>query len=161
MWYKREEQALIIGAFYSMNGFQQCVGGLIAYGVSQIQHAAIKNWQILFTLLGCITAVWGIFVGFWLPDSPMRANCWSVEDRHLIAERVRQNETGLQNKKFKWYQARTWLHICRGGLLTRFSGEALTDSTVWLVTLISFTNGMPPGGLGAFSNLIIKAFVRT
>lgn len=50
MWYTREEQALVIGAFYSMNGFQQCVGGLIAYGIAQIEHAALKNWQILFTV---------------------------------------------------------------------------------------------------------------
>ena len=50
MWYKREEQALVIGAFYSMNGFQQCVGGLIAYGIAQIDHAALKNWQVLFTV---------------------------------------------------------------------------------------------------------------
>ena len=50
MWYRREEQALVIGAFYSMNGFQQCVGGLIAYGVAQIQGQALKNWQILFTV---------------------------------------------------------------------------------------------------------------
>jgi hypothetical protein len=77
MWYTREEQAFIIGAFYSMNGFQQCVGGLVAYGISQVQHAALKNWQILFTLLGCCTAAWGLFVGYWLPDSPMRAKCWS------------------------------------------------------------------------------------
>lgn len=50
MWYTREEQALVIGAFYSMNGFQQCVGGLIAYGIAQVQHAALKNWQVLFTV---------------------------------------------------------------------------------------------------------------
>lgn len=50
MWYTREEQALVIGAFYSMNGFQQCVGGLIAYGIYHIQNAALKNWQILFTV---------------------------------------------------------------------------------------------------------------
>lgn len=50
MWYTREEQALVIGAFYSMNGFQQCVGGLIAYGIAQVQHARLKNWQILFTV---------------------------------------------------------------------------------------------------------------
>ncbi|RDX44014.1 MFS general substrate transporter [Lentinus brumalis] len=142
MWYRREEQALVIGAFYSMNGFQQCVGGLIAYGVAQIQGQALKNWQILFTMLGCITFVWGIFVGFWLPDSPMRATCFSPEDRLLMAERVRKNETGIQNKEFKWYQVR----------------EALTDPVVLSVTLVSFTNGMPTGGLGAFSNLIIKAF---
>lgn len=83
------------------NGFQQCVGGLIAYGISQVEGAAIKNWQILFTLLGCATFVWGIFVLWWLPDSPMRATCWSEEDRALIAERVRENETGIQNKEFK------------------------------------------------------------
>jgi hypothetical protein len=117
MWYTRDEQALVIGSFYSMNGFQQCVGGLIAYGIAQLDHLALKNWQILFTvrsyrsfslhiltlvqLLGCLTFAWGIFVLWWLPDSPMRASCWSPEDRILIAERVRKNDTGIQNREFK------------------------------------------------------------
>ncbi|KAJ6539196.1 major facilitator superfamily domain-containing protein [Mycena capillaripes] len=142
MWYTRAEQALVIGAFYSMNGFQQCVGGLIGYGISQIHGQSLKNWQILFTLLGCLTFVWGLFVLWWLPDSPMRATCWSPEDRLLIAERVRKNETGIQNREFKMHQA--W--------------EAFKDPTVWIVTLISFTNALPTGGLGAFSNLILVAF---
>ncbi|KAF9008901.1 major facilitator superfamily domain-containing protein [Cyathus striatus] len=142
MWYTREEQALVIGSFYSMNGFQQCVGGLIAYGIAQIDNAKLKNWQILFTLLGCLTFVWGIFVLWWLPDSPMRATCFSVEDRILMAERVRRNETGIQNKTFKMYQA--W--------------EALLDPTVWAIVMISFTNALPTGGLGAFSNIILTAF---
>ncbi|KIK65420.1 hypothetical protein GYMLUDRAFT_239956 [Collybiopsis luxurians FD-317 M1] len=145
MWYTRDEQALVIGAFYSMNGFQQCVGGLIAYGVAHIQHAKLKNWQIFFLILGCVTAVWGVFVSWWLPDSPMRAKCFSPEDRILMAERVRKNETGIQNKQFKRYQA----------------VEAFKDPIVWSVTLISFTNGLPTGGLGAFSNLIITAFGYT
>lgn len=142
MWYTRKEQALVIGSFYAMNGFQQCVGGLIAYGIAHVHSGAIKNWQLLFTLLGCITVVWGLFVMFWLPDSPMRAKCWSKEDRVLIAERVRANETGIQNKQFKWHQAM----------------EGFTDPTVWAVTFISFTNGLPTGGLGAFSNIILSAF---
>ncbi|KAH8830706.1 MFS general substrate transporter [Flagelloscypha sp. PMI_526] len=145
MWYKREEQALVIGSFYSMNGFQQCVGGLIGYGISRIHGGPIKNWQVLFLLLGCLTVVWGAFVAWWLPDSPMRAKCWSERDRILIAERVRKNETGIQNREFKTYQM--W--------------EALRDPIVWLVTLISFTNALPTGGLGAFSNLIIVAFGYT
>ncbi|KAF9055105.1 MFS general substrate transporter [Hymenopellis radicata] len=142
MWYTRDEQALVIGSFYSMNGFQQCVGGLIAYGIAQIHHAKLKNWQILFTLLGCVTFVWGLFVGYWLPDSPMRAKCWSQEDRILIAERVRKNETGIQNKEFKMHQA----------------VEAFKDLTVWAIVLISFTNALPTGGIGAFSNIILTAF---
>ncbi|KXN86369.1 hypothetical protein AN958_10231 [Leucoagaricus sp. SymC.cos] len=142
MWYTREEQALVIGSFYSMNGFQQCVGGLIAYGIAHIQGAALKNWQILFTLLGCVTFAWGFFILFWMPDSPMHAKCFSLEDRLLMAERVRKNDTGIQNKTFKMYQAI----------------EAFKDPTVWAVTLISFTNALPTGGLGAFSNIIINAF---
>jgi len=142
MWYTREEQALVIGAFYSMNGFQQCVGGLIAYGIAQLDHLKLKNWQILFTLLGSLTFVWGIFVLWWLPDSPIRAKCFSEEDRILMAERVRKNDTGIQNREFKMYQAI----------------EALTDPTVWAVVLISFTNALPTGGLGAFSNIILNAF---
>ena len=42
--------SLVIGAFYSMNGFQQCVGGLIAYGVAHFKSDALKNWQFLFTV---------------------------------------------------------------------------------------------------------------
>ena len=36
--------------------------------------------------------------------------------------------------------------------------EALTDPTVWAITIISFTNGFPTGGIGAFGNIIINAF---
>ncbi|KDQ29150.1 hypothetical protein PLEOSDRAFT_1063915 [Pleurotus ostreatus PC15] len=142
MWYTREEQALVIGSFYSMNGFQQCVGGLIAYGIAHINTAKLKNWQILFTILGCLTFVWGIFVAWYLPDSPMRARCFSPEDRLLLAERVRKNDTGIQNKDFK---------------VPRLV-EALKDLTVWAIVLISFTNALPTGGLGAFSNIILTEF---
>ncbi|KAL0581994.1 hypothetical protein V5O48_000052 [Marasmius crinis-equi] len=128
MWYTREEQALVIGSFYSMNGFQQCVGGLIAYGIAQVDNAKIKNWQILFLLLGLVTFVWGAFVAWYLPDSPIRAKCWSPEDRALMLERTEQVY------------------------------EALLDPVVWGVTLISFTNALPTGGLGAFSNIILNSF---
>ncbi|CUA71692.1 putative transporter C1773,15 [Schizosaccharomyces pombe 972h-] [Rhizoctonia solani] len=142
MWYTKKEQAITIGCFYAMNGLQQCVGGLLAYGVYHIQGGPITSWQVLFTLLGCITVIWGLFVFWWLPDSPMRATCFSPEDRMLMVERVRANETGIQNKEFKWYQA----------------VEALKDLKTWCFYLISFTNALPTGGLGAFSNLIIKDF---
>jgi hypothetical protein len=96
-------------------------------------------------LLGCITVAWGVFVAYWLPDSPMRATCFSLADRKLMVERVRENETGLQNKEWKWAHVR----------------EALKDGVVWGVTLVSFTNALPTGGIGAFSNIILKEFVST
>ncbi|CAE6341464.1 unnamed protein product [Rhizoctonia solani] len=142
MWYTKKEQAITIGCFYAMNGLQQCVGGLLAYGVYHIKGGPITSWQVLFTLLGCLTFLWGLFVLWWLPDSPMRAHCFSPEDRMLMVERVRANETGIQNKEFKRYQAL----------------EALKDLKTWCFYIISFTNALPTGGLGAFSNLIIKDF---
>ncbi|KAG9121118.1 hypothetical protein FRC07_003057 [Ceratobasidium sp. 392] len=142
MWYTKKEQAITIGCFYAMNGLQQCIGGLLAYGVYHIKGGPITSWQVLFTLLGCLTVLWGIFVFWWLPDSPMRAKCFTPEDRLLMVERVRANETGIQNKEFKTYQAY----------------EALTDLKTWCFYIISFTNALPTGGLGAFSNLIIKSF---
>ncbi|KAF9498540.1 MFS general substrate transporter [Pleurotus eryngii] len=157
MWYTREEQALVIGSFYSMNGFQQCVGGLVAYGIAHINTAKLKNWQILFTILGCLTFVWGIFVAWYLPDSPMRARCFSPEDRILLTERVRKNDTGIQNKDFKRasdFHAYSSLWLITKVLLV----EALKDLTVWAIVLISFTNALPTGGLGAFSNIIITEF---
>lgn len=36
--------------------------------------------------------------------------------------------------------------------------EAIRDPTVWAVTLVSFTNGLPTGGFGAFGNIIITEF---
>ncbi|CCO29287.1 putative transporter C417,10 [Rhizoctonia solani AG-1 IB] len=142
MWYTKKEQAITIGCFYAMNGLQQCIGGLLAYGVYHIRGGPITSWQVLFTLLGCLTFLWGLFVLWWLPDSPMRAHCFSPEDRVLMVERVRANETGIQNKEFKRYQAL----------------EALKDLKTWCFYIISFTNALPTGGLGAFSNLIIKDF---
>uniref|UniRef100_A0A0W0FCD6 Major facilitator superfamily (MFS) profile domain-containing protein n=1 Tax=Moniliophthora roreri TaxID=221103 RepID=A0A0W0FCD6_MONRR len=160
MWYKRDEQALVIGSFYSMNGFQQCVGGLIAYGIFQVKNAALKNWQILFLLLGALTFVWGLFVTWYLPDTPIRAKCWSPEDRVLMLERVRENETGVQNKEFKASPNATYKSDVLTNECCQWNqvAEAFRDPTVWAVTIISFTNGLPTGGLGAFSNILLNAF---
>ena len=106
MWYKREEQAQTVAYWYMMNGGQQIVGGLLAYCFSLINGGPIKSWQALFLTYGCISVLWGAFVLFWMPDSPMRAKCFSEEDKKLMVERVRSNQTGLQNKKFRAYQVK-------------------------------------------------------
>ena len=90
-----------------MNGLQNIIGGLLAFGFSFVPSTSpIKSWQALFMSYGIITVIWAIFVFFWLPDSIMRAKCWSEEDKRLMVERVRQNQTGLQNRIFKWEQVR-------------------------------------------------------
>ncbi|KZM19890.1 uncharacterized protein EKO05_0004313 [Ascochyta rabiei] len=149
IWYKRSEQAQVVTYWYMMNGAQQMVGGLLAYAFSQIRHpsykpnpghAAIRSWQAIFITYGCISFLWGLFVIYWLPDSPMRAKCFSEEDKKLMVERVRSNQTGLQNKTFRAYQLK----------------EALTDPQTYCYMLIQICTTLPTSGLGAFYNIIIK-----
>jgi len=125
-----------------MNGGQQIVGGLLAYCFSLIKTGPIYSWQAIFIAYGCFSVLYGFFVLWWLPDSPMRAKCFSEEDKHLMVERVRSNQTGLQNKKFKIEQVK----------------EALTDVQTWCYCLIQFCTTLPTSGLGAFANIIIKGF---
>lgn len=139
MWYKREEQAQTVAYWYMMNGGQQIVGGLLAYCFSLIKHAPIKSWQALFLTYGCFSGLWGAFVLFWMPDSPMRAKCFSEEDKKLMVERVRSNQTGLQNKKFRAYQIR----------------EAFSDPQLYCHAIIAITTTLPTSGLGAFYGIVV------
>ncbi|KAJ5263815.1 hypothetical protein N7478_011420 [Penicillium angulare] len=142
-WYKREEQASTINFWYMMNGLQNIIGGLLAFGFSYVPASSpIKSWQALFMSYGIITVLWAIFVFFWLPDSIMRAKCWTEEDKQLMVERVRQNQTGLQNRQFRWEQVR----------------DAFTDPQLYAFALIQLLTTIPSGGIGAFANIIVSSF---
>lgn len=114
---------LAVSLWYAMTGIQQAVGGLMAFGVAHIMSGPLKSWQgassccasslsanplpppVLFIALGGITILWGLYMLWWLPDSPMRATvssrsgkagtqliptrhqCFSEEDRKLLVER--------------------------------------------------------------------------
>lgn len=124
-----------------MNGFQQIFGGLLAYAFTNITTGPLKSWQWLFLSYGIISVFWGFFVLWYLPDSPMRAKCFSEEDKKLMVERVRSNQTGLQNRKFRKDQAI----------------EALKDPQVYCYGLIQLFTTLPQSGIGAFANIIINS----
>ncbi|EPS43147.1 hypothetical protein H072_2914 [Dactylellina haptotyla CBS 200.50] len=146
MWYKREEQAEAVTYWYMMNGGQQIVGGVLAYCFTLIKPGGVlKSWQALFLTYGCFSVLWGVFVIFWMPDSPMRAKCFSEEDKALMVERVRSNQTGLQNRKFRKEQVI----------------EALKDPQCWCYGGIQLCTTLPTSGLGGFANIIITGFKFT
>lgn len=142
IWYKREEQASRVTYWYMMNGAQQIVGGLLAYCFSLIKNGPLKSWQWLFLSYGIVSVLYGLFVGCWMPDSPMRAKCFLEEDKRLMVERVRANQTGVQNRKFKKAQVY----------------EALKDPQVWGYALVQLCTTLPTSGLGSFQGIIISSF---
>jgi hypothetical protein len=124
-----------------MNGAQQIVGGLLAYCFSLIKTGPLQSWKWLFLIYGAISIVFGVFVAWWMPDSPMRAKCFSEEDKMLMIERVRDNQTGIQNRKWKKYQFI----------------EGLKDPQIWGYCLIQLCTTLPTSGLGAFQGIIIQS----
>lgn len=89
----------------------------------------------------------------------MRASCFSEEDKKLMVERVRDNQTGLQNKTFRKEQVVEAL-TDRQSLwpFNRPSVLRLADSPAWCFSLIQILTTLPTSGLGAFANIIIKGF---
>ncbi|ORY60508.1 allantoate permease [Pseudomassariella vexata] len=148
MWYTRREQAILTSLWYCMQGVVQMVGGIIAWGVSHYNidgkdpRKPMKSWQLLFLVLGIATVFWASLVSWYLPDSPMKAKCYNENEKRLLIERVRANETGIQNKIFKRYQAI----------------EAITDPILWCYVMLQVLSTLIIGGLGVFSNLIIASF---
>jgi hypothetical protein len=114
------------------------VGGLLAYCFSLIRNKVITGYQAIFITYGTFSVLWGAFVLWFLPDSPMRAKCFSEDDKRLMVERVRTNQTGLQNKKFRKEQAL----------------EALRDPQIWCYCFIQICTTLPTSGLGAFYNIL-------
>jgi MFS family permease len=147
MWYKREEQAATISYWYMMNGGQQIVGGLLAYCFTLIQSppSPIKNWQAIFLAYGSFSVCWGAFVLWWMPDSPMRAKCFTEEDKKLMIERVRSNQTGMQNRRFRKEQFL----------------EALRDPQMYCHCLIAICTTLPTSGLGSFFQIVVKGLLFT
>jgi MFS family permease len=93
IWYKRDEQAAVVNYWYMMNGAQQIVGGLLAYGFSQIKHpsykdttgkpmgggAKIRSWQAIFITYGMASFMWGIYVLIRLPGKSTRKDEWNLK----------------------------------------------------------------------------------
>lgn len=115
----------------------------LAYCFSLIGNGNhIKSFQALFLTFGCISVLWGVFVILWMPDSPMHAKFFDEDDKRLMIERVRSNQTGLQNKQFRAYQIL----------------EAFRDPQVYYYMAIQVFTTLPTSGLANFANIIIESF---
>lgn len=72
----------------------------------------------------------------------MKAKCFDEDTKRLLIERVRANETGIQNRTYKRYQMI----------------ETISDPVIWCYVMLQITSTLIIGGLGVFSNLIITSF---
>lgn len=53
---------------------------------------------------GALCSAWGIVMVIFLPDSPVTAKGLTMRERRIAVKRLRDNQTGVENKHLKPYQ---------------------------------------------------------
>ncbi|KAI1478051.1 MFS general substrate transporter [Daldinia eschscholtzii] len=139
MFYTREEQPSRISAWYAWNGIGVAGGGLIGYGIGQIE-GVLRSWRYEFLVVGALCTFWSIVLLLLLPNSPTTFWGFSKQERLLMIARVRRNQTGVEHQKIKWGQIK----------------EAYLDYKTWLFVLFGFLGAIPNGGISNFSTLVIQ-----
>ncbi|KAL4891479.1 major facilitator superfamily domain-containing protein [Aspergillus ambiguus] len=146
MFYKREEQPARQAAWFLGNCISTIVGGVVAYGIGSVKDTAVNSWQLLFIVLGTITAGMTFWLVFLLPDSPKNAIFLTKHERAIAVQRTLKNKTGVMDEgAFKWSQA--WL--------------AIRDPQTWFLVLYTFCVNLCNGGVTSVVFLIISAAVAT
>ncbi|KAL4806608.1 MFS general substrate transporter [Aspergillus unguis] len=137
MWWKTSEQPLRVAFWF--NQLSSVFAGLVSYGIGQT-NTSLSPWRLLFLVLGAFSLLWAVVLWTFLPDSPVQA--WWLTDREkfICLQRVRENNTGMEDKTVKWYQVR----------------ECLFDIKTWLLALFAVAQNIPNGGLVTFSAIIVN-----
>ncbi|GJN94163.1 hypothetical protein Rhopal_007237-T1 [Rhodotorula paludigena] len=138
MWWKRPEQPWRTAVIFST--LSSIMNGLLSY--ASIKYTgSLKQWQVLFLLVGAVTFAWSLLCFWLLPNSPVRA--WWLTDRQKViaVNRTAENRTGVENKVFKWGQVK----------------EAFLDPRTHLHFLVNLTLNVPNSGLTTFNSVIINS----
>ncbi len=115
LWFTSDEISSRIAMFFSTSALAGFLGGLIAYGVLQMNgHLGLKGWQWLFLMEGIPTVLTG-FTVYWLlvcvccfclfrpfisftmalvmqPNQPLGADFLTVDEQEFLEERLRKHQ---------------------------------------------------------------------
>ncbi|KAF8147682.1 major facilitator superfamily domain-containing protein [Crassisporium funariophilum] len=127
MFYTRNEQTLRVGYWFLMNGTAQIISGFISFGALHIKTETFEPWQWLMIITGILTLITALAFWFLFPDSPTNAWFLTPVERSIAVRRLKENQTGVENKLFKKEQMI----------------EALLDPKTWLFALFSCLDNIP------------------
>ncbi|QDS73757.1 hypothetical protein FKW77_005089 [Venturia effusa] len=123
MWYTRQEQPFRMGIWVGSAGLGYVLAGIASFGIGHIS-GSLSSWRYMFL-------IW---------DNPLGAKFLTESERRGVVDRIKRNETGIENKVFKRDQ---------------FT-EAILDLKTWLLFIFAVASNSPNGGLTTFQGLIIK-----
>ncbi|KAF8553844.1 MFS general substrate transporter [Imleria badia] len=142
MFYTRNEQTLRVGYWSTLTGMAaQIISGFISFGSLHIKTTGFAPWQWLMIITGTITLVVAVLYWVFFPDSPTSAWFLTPSERTTAVQRLRENQTGVENKHFKKEQMI----------------EALLDPKTWLFALFSVLDNVP-NSLTNQRQIIVSSF---
>ncbi|VTT69226.1 unnamed protein product [Fusarium fujikuroi] len=140
-FYKKNEQAMRMGIWYSCTGYVSIISPIINYGFGQI-NGGVSSWRYMYYFSGALTIVWGIILVFVLPPDPVRAKGFSERERYILVARLKTNNSGVRNTHLK--VAQIW--------------ELLLDPKFWTVFSIAFLSMIANAPISTFVPIIIHGF---
>ncbi|EKM82407.1 hypothetical protein AGABI1DRAFT_117893 [Agaricus bisporus var. burnettii JB137-S8] len=147
MFYTREEQTRRVGYWFLMNGIAVIFLGFVAFGTLHTKTSKFMPWQWLMIITGLLTLVTSILFWFFFPDSPANARFLTPTERAQAVQRIKQNQTGVENKKWKRDQfieaftdPKTWMLAFFAALAYVPASERLiTNQRQIIVSMFGFT----------------------
>jgi len=117
---------------------------LLGYGIGHIK-SSIPAWRFEFIIIGALCFAWGIVIMVFMPDSPVTAKFLTDHEKRVIVLRLKDNQTGVENKQLKPYQIL----------------EAFKDPKLYLFYVLGTVCNLPNGGISNFGTLIVQGIVST
>ncbi|KAI1315903.1 hypothetical protein EDD11_000217 [Mortierella claussenii] len=143
LWYTRSEQALRNGLFFSTATMAGAFGGVLAYGIAQMDGVqGLKGWQWIFILEGLPTVLLTIVVFFFLPDFPGTARFLNQEEKDMAVKRLVIDAGPATQTEFSWKQFRS----------------VFTDWKVYMHMITYILNATPLYSLSLFFPSIVQGF---
>ncbi|MFT0172602.1 MFS transporter [Paraburkholderia mimosarum] len=150
-WFTREYRARITAILMTAIAVSGVIVGPISGAIlhSMGGHGGIAGWQWLFLLEGVPSVVLGVVTLFWLPPSPARATFLSQGEKQLLAARIAEERTTVDDVPVRslLLSPRLWIFSA----LYASYGMSFFGFVFWLPTIIKSSGVKDPLSIGLLS----------
>ncbi|KAJ9103229.1 hypothetical protein QFC21_002652 [Naganishia friedmannii] len=144
-WYRKNEIAKRISFFIGAGVVAGAFGGLLAFGVSSIEHSKIAKWRILFLIEGIPSLILAICVFLFLPTRPQTSRYLTEDERIICITRLNKDSLNEANTGIDWRGVR----------------RAFMDWKTYVVAIMYSCMNLTLGSVSGFLPTIIKGLGYT
>ncbi|KAG6830305.1 hypothetical protein H0H87_008556 [Tephrocybe sp. NHM501043] len=128
-WFRPDQMARRVAAFYSFGQVSGFVGGFLAFAISYAD-GRLAGWRWLFIIEGIPAVLMGIATFWVLPDYPQTARFLSDDEKSATLNLLSEHSPSKEAKTWDWQQV----------------VKLFKDPTFWTWTLVWFFHAV--GGFG-------------